>query len=162
MPFDKISPQQMFIMRILTGLMFVGLGIALALSAGGCVVDPMQCTARFEPPTSGLYYLAALNFGVLLANAGMMLLELVTKPPFKMAINVPFVAGNFQTSLCFGVVALGLSVQHATLAGEVSSAVTAIQGLCMASFAMNLFFVVMTKMHWNFTENTGKALPKAT
>lgn len=161
MPFDKISPPQMFVMRILTGLMFMGIGGVLAYFAGGCVLDAAQCTSRFEGPTASTYPLVALLFGVLLANAGMMLLELVTKPPLKMAINVPFVAGNFQTSLCFGLVAFGLSVKHATLSGGAAGALTAIQIGCVVGFVMNAFFVVMTKMHWNFTENTGKSLPQA-
>ncbi len=66
-----------------------------------------------------------------------------------------------MTALCVGVVALGLSVQHATLPGEASSAVLTMQALCIAGFAMNLLFVLMTKLHWNFTENTGKSLPQA-
>ena len=161
MPFDKISPGQMLLMRLLTGAMFLAMGGALAYLAGGCVLTPGECTTRFEGSTAWIFLLAALNFGVLLANAGMMLLELVTRPPFKMAINVPFVAGNFQTALCFGLIAVGLSVKHATLPGEAASAVLAVQTLCIAGFAMNLFFVLMTKMHWNFTENTGKPLPQA-
>ena len=161
MPFDKISPSHLLRMRILTGAMFVALGGGLAYVAGGCVLHPEACTTRWQGPTASLFLFAALNFGVLLANAGLMLLELVTKPPFKMAINVPFVAGNFQTALCVGLVALGLSVRHATLPGEASSAVLTIQALCIAGFAMNLLFVLMTKLHWNFTENTGKSLPQA-
>ena len=161
MPFDKISPQQLLVMRILTGVTFLAIGGGLAYLAGGCVLDAGQCATRFEGPAAWIYVLSALQFGVLLANAGMMLLELVTRPPFKMAINVPFVAGNFQTALCFGLIALGLSIRHATLPGDASSGVLTLQALCMAGFAMNLFFVTMTKMHWNFTENTGKALPQA-
>lgn len=49
--------------------------------------------------TAGSYFPAALAFGVLPANAGLVLIELVTKRPMKMAvnvpINVPFVAANF-------------------------------------------------------------------
>ena len=161
MPFDKISLSQLFVMRILTGVMFLAIGGALAFVAGDCVVNPGECTTRFEASTAPIFLLAALSFGVLVANAGMMLLELVTKPPFKMGINVPFVAGNFQTALCFGLIALGLSVRHAMLPGEASSAVLTLQTLCMAGFTMNLFFVLTTKMHWNFTENTGKSLPQA-
>lgn len=148
-------------MRILTGVTFLAIGGGLAYLAGGCVLDAGQCATRFAGPAAWFYLLATLNFGVLLANAGMMLLELVTKPPFKMAINVPFVAGNFQTALCFGLIALGLSVRHATLPGEASSGILTMQTLCVAGVAMNLVFVVMTKMHWNFTENTGKPLPQA-
>lgn len=161
MPFDKISPGQMLVMRILTGVMFLAIGGAVAYLAGSCMFDPGECTTRFEGTTAPIFLLAALNFGVLLANAGMMLLELVTRTPFKMGINVPFVAGNFQTALCFGLIALGLSVKHAALPGEASSGVLTMQMLCMAGFAMNLFFVIMTKMHWNFTENTGKPLPQS-
>lgn len=159
MPFDKISPKQLFMMRILTGAMFMAMGVGLAVLSGPCVLDASACTTRLPSPASWLFPFAALNFGVLLANAGMMLLELVTKPPFKVAINVPFVAGNFQTSLCVGLVAVGLAGKHASLSGDASSAVLTMQVLCFAGFAMNLLFVVMTKMHWNFTENTGKALP---
>lgn len=161
MSFDTISPKQLLVMRIFTGFLFLAIGGGLTYLAGGCVLDAGQCATRFEGPTAWIYLLATLQFGVLLANAGMMLLELVTKPPFKMAINVPFVAGNFQTALCLGLVALGLSIRHATLHGEASSGVLIMQALCMAGFAMNLFFVLMTKMHWNFTENTGKPLPQA-
>ena len=151
MPFDKISPQMLFLMRIATGLTFFAMGAGLMVLSGGCVLEPGTCAARFAAPTSGLYFLTALLFGALLANAGMMLLELVTKPPFKVAINVPFVAANFQTSLVFGLVALGLSIKHATLAGDASGGVGAIQALCIAGFALNLVFVLMTKAHWNFT-----------
>ena len=34
------------------------------------------------------------------------------------------------------------------------------EALCIIGFFMNVFFVVATKVHWNYTENTGKALPK--
>ena len=37
--------------------------------------------------------------------------------------------------------------------------VLTLQTVTFAGFAMNLFFVLMTKAHWNFTENTGKPLP---
>lgn len=159
MPFDKISPQQMFFMRLVTGLTFLALGAALVAFSAPCVLDAGACVTRFPAPASWLFPFAALNFGVLLANAGVMLLELVTKPPFKMAINVPFVAGNFQTALCAGLVTLGLAVQHARLPGPASSGVLTLQTVTFAGFAMNLFFVLMTKAHWNFTENTGKPLP---
>ncbi len=160
MPFDKISPQMLFVMRILTGLMFVAMGVGLLYLAGGCVLDSSQCTTRFAQPTDGMFLFSAVLFGALLANAGAMLLELVTKPPMKMAINVPFVAANFQTAVVFGLVAMGLALRHATLPGEASANVATIQALSIAGFAMSLMFAVMTKMHWNFTENTGKPLPK--
>ncbi len=159
MPFDKISPQMLFVMRIATGLTFVALGAALLYLAGGCVLSTEQCTTRFAAPTGSLYLFAGLNFGAFLLNAGAMLLELVTKPPLKMGINVPFVASNFQTALVVGLVALGLSVKHAGLDGAASGDVSLIQTLVFAGFALNLMFVMMTKMHWNFTANTGKALP---
>ncbi len=159
MPFDKISPKQLFVMRILTGLTFLALAGAIVVLAGGALLDPTGFTSRFAQPTDSMLYLATVAFGALLANAGLMLLELVTKPPFKMAINVPFVAANFQTALGFGLVAVGLWAKHATLAGE--SDLGTLQAVTFAGFGMNLFFVVMTKMHWNFTENTGKALPKS-
>ena len=41
-----------------------------------------------------------------------------------------------------------------------SAAAPTLKALCVAGFVMNLSFVVMTKLHWNFTENTGKPLPK--
>jgi hypothetical protein len=159
MPFDKISPQQLFIMRILTGLTFLALAGAIVVLAGGNLLDPTHATSRFTAPTDSMLYLVTVAFGALLANAGLMLLELVTKAPFKVAINVPFVAANFQTAVVFGLVAAGLWAKHATLGGE--SDLGTLQALTFAAFGMNLFFVVMTKMHWNFTENTGKALPKA-
>ncbi len=155
MPFDTISLKQLFIMRILTGAMFMALGGALAYLSGGKLLA--QQTS--ETPDL-IYFFAALCFGVLLTNAGMMLLEHVTAPPYKLAINVPFVAGNFQTSLCFGLIAGWLSLEQKTPLGE-SSTMGIVPGLCLASFAMNLLFVMTTKLHWNFTENTGKHLPKA-
>ena len=33
------------------------------------------------------------------------------------------------------------------------------QWRCIVGSAFHLFFVVSTKLHGNFTENTGKALP---
>jgi len=160
MPFDKISPRQLFLMRVFTGIMFMVMGAGLAFLAARCALDPAQHSTRLAAPAEWMFYFAALNFGVFLTNAGMMLLELVTKPPFKMAINVPFVAANFQTAIVAGLIALGFSLQHLSLAGTASSDVVAIQWLCIAGFGMNLSFVIMTKMHWNFTENTGKPLPK--
>jgi hypothetical protein len=161
MPFDKISLRQLFVMRILTALMFMGMGAGLVALAGGCVLAPTQCSTRFAHPTDWLFLFAALNFGVLLANAGLMLLELVTKPPLKISINVPFVAANFQTALCFGLIAAAFAAKHLTLVGAVSGGVSVMVALCLAGSGMNLVFVVMTKLHWNFTENTGKALPKS-
>lgn len=46
----------------------------------------------------------ALNVGALLASAGLMLLELTPTAPRKVAINVPFVAANFQVALSLGLV----------------------------------------------------------
>lgn len=83
MPFDKISPKQLLVMRILTGVTFLAIGGGLAYLAGGCVLDAGQCATRFEGPAAWIYVLSALLFGVLLANAGMMLLELVTRPPSR-------------------------------------------------------------------------------
>lgn len=159
MPFDKISPQQLFIMRILTGAMFMAIGGALAYLSGSSLLA--QQTGETRDLT---YFFAALCFGVLLANAGMMLLEHVTAPPYKLAINVPFVAGNFQTSLCFGLIAGWLSIAQYAPENRPfgdSSSMGIVQVLCLAGFAMNLFFVMTTKLHWNFTENTGRQLPKA-
>jgi hypothetical protein len=161
MPFDKISPQQMFVMRILTALCFVATGGTLAALSGASLFGLMEGSTRFTDTLEGLYLLVGLTFGVFLVNAGAMLMELVTAPPMKMGINVPFVAGNFQTSLTIGLVALLFTLRHVTMAGDASPAVVAIQALAIAGFALNLVFVMMTKLHWNFTENTGKALPKA-
>ncbi len=160
MPFDKISPRLLFILRILTGVSLLAIGGVLAYLAGAACLDPTQSVARFSAPTNMVFYVAGLVFGVLLANAGMMLLELVTKPPFKMAINVPFVAANFQTAAAVGIVAMVFAVKHALLPAEMSGDVQLIQVLSIVGFAFCMTFVVMTKMHYNFTENTGKELPK--
>lgn len=159
MPFDRISVHQLFVMRILTSLMFLALAAGIVGTAATSLLDPQGTVSRLEGPLVVLFGFAALNFGMLLGNAGLMLLELVTKPPLKVAINVPFVAGNFQTALAVGLVSTAFAVRHATLAGSASSEVLAMQWLCLAGWAMNLFFVVMTKLHWNFTENTGRSLP---
>ena len=159
MPFDKISPQQLFIMRILTGAMFMAIGGALAYLSGSNLLAQQIGQTR-----DLIYFFAVLCFGVLLANAGMMLLEHVTPPPYKLAINVPFVAGNFQTALCFGLIAGWMSLEQYSALNRPfkdSSTMSIVQALCLAGFAMNLFFVMTTKLHWNFTENTGKQLPKA-
>lgn len=161
MPFDKISLRQLFLMRILTGLTFLAIGGGLAWTAGGCLLEGTQCTTRFEAPAGGVFLFASLNFGALLASAGLMLLELTTKAPLKVAINVPFVAANFQVALALGLVAFGVAVRHAMAVGPASSEAMVLQWLCLGGFAFNLMFVVMTKLHWNFTENTGKALPTA-
>ncbi|MFT4627633.1 MAG: hypothetical protein ACI8PZ_006320 [Myxococcota bacterium] len=156
MPFDKISLRQLFFMRLLTGAMFMALGVGLAWLGGSCAVDPAQCVTGAVSPADQMFWFASITFGALLLNAGMMLLELTTRPPFKVAINVPFVAANFQVSAAIGLVALGFAVHRI-----IGSGASAIELLCVGGFAMNLVFVVMTKLHWNFTENTGKALPKA-
>jgi len=160
MPFDKISPHQLFIMRILTGTTFVALGGVLAVLSGMGLFDLAQGASHSDAPLNWIFYFATLNFGVFLANAGLMLLELITRPPMKLAINVPFVAANFQTALCLGLVATVFAVQRAFLPGTTSSMVPGVEALSIIGCFMNLFFVVMTKLHWNYTENTGKPLPK--
>jgi len=71
---------------------------------------------------------------------------------------VPFVAANFQTALCVGLVALGPALFLAPVTA--AAAAPTLSALCVAGVVLNLSFVVMTKLHWNFTENTGKPLPK--
>ena len=145
MPFDRISPAMLRTMRIVTALSFLGLGGALAALAG------LEARAAAAPMATT----ALAVFGVFLLNAGMMLGELITRVPRKIAINVPFVAMNFQVALTVGLVALG------ALALEGPAAVSPHLGaLGAVGFASCLMFVMMTKLHWNFTENTGKALPK--
>jgi hypothetical protein len=90
-------------------------------------------------------------FGVLVASAGMMLLELTTKSPMKVALTVPFVAANVQVALSFGLIAVGVAV--------VSGGFSLVNILVFATFVMNLLFATMTKVHWNFTENIGKKIP---
>ena len=158
MPFDQISPAQLRAMRVVTALMFLLLGAALAgLGALGAL--------RLGPEVGGLPLavvwglpVAALAQGLFLANAGAMLLELISRPPFKVAINVPFVAANFQIALCVGLLAMGPALYFAPVVGA-PAADPALPPLVAAGFAMNLMFVVMTQLHWNCTENTGKALP---
>ncbi len=160
MPFDRISPRQLFWMRVVTGLMIGGLGLVLGLSAGGALIGVVDDTTRFAEPVGSLFLFASLVFAVHLVNAGMMLLELVTVPPVKIGINVPFVAGNYQTSLVYGLVALVFAGRHMMLAGDASSLVVVVPGLVVLGFVLNLVFVLLTKLHWNFTANTGRALPK--
>jgi predicted phosphoribosyltransferase len=90
----------------------------------------------------------------------MMLLELTMKPPIKLSLGVPFVAANFQVATSVGIAASVLSVKRLLLPGDAPAGVIAVQALCLAGFALCFVFVVMTKLHYNFTENTGKALPK--
>ncbi|MFT6399646.1 MAG: hypothetical protein ACJAYU_004415 [Bradymonadia bacterium] len=137
----------------------LALGGTLAYLAGGAVMDMASVETRFPGQTSELFMTAALFFGVLLGNAGAMLLQLVTVPPLKMTSNVPFAAANFQTSVAFGLVTAWLAVKHVTTSGDASGEVVVVQHLVIAGFVLNLMSVVMAKMHWNFTENTGKALP---
>ncbi len=159
MPFDRISRSQLFWMRVATAFTFGALGLGLAVLAGGALFAAVPPATRFDGQVGGLFLLCALVYGLSLTNAGAMLLELVTVPPFKMAINVPFVAANFQTALVMGLVALVFAVQHAARAGEAGAAAVLVQWLLMGGFGLNLLFVLMTKAHWNFTENTGKPLP---
>jgi hypothetical protein len=150
-PFDKISPRQLLLMRLITAAMFMAAGIALVILGSQAAVD--MPVLSLPAQLSWAQPVSALVFGVFAANAGMMLLELTTKPPMKVAINVPFVAANFQVSLCFGLIAVGVAI-----AAGGSALLTA---LVIATFGLNFMFVLMTKLHWNFTENTGKPLPKA-
>lgn len=157
MQFDKISPAQLRIMRIVTAAMFMALGAALAYLGG----EPLLADTPDMATPSG-WALPAAGFvqGVFLINAGLMLLELTTSPPRKMAINVPFVAANFQTALSTGLVALGPALYHMPFIGTAAPSAPELPVLVVLGFAINLTFVVMTKMHWNYTENTGKPLPK--
>ncbi len=159
MPFDRISKPQMFWMRVATSTSFAVLGLGLAVLAGGALFAEPTPATRLPGQLGSLYLLAAMAYGLFLTNSGMMLLELVTVPPIKMAINVPFVAGNYQTALVVGLITMVFAIAHATGAGEAQPVAVQIQWLAMAGFVLNLTFVLMTKAHWNFTENTGKALP---
>jgi hypothetical protein len=147
-------------MRIVTGLAFVVLGAVLALTSGGALLGGADVATRFEGAVGALWLFASLVFGVQLLNAGAMLLELVTPAPLKMGIDVPFVAGSFQSALAMGLVALPFAVAHLSRDGDVAATVTWVPMLVLVGFALNLTFVMLTKLHWNFTENTGKALPK--
>ena len=156
MPFDKISHQQLFLMRIVTALTFMALGAGLVYFGGTGALDLSRSTSAGAPALPWVLAACAFVQGVFLTNAGLMLLELTTRPPLKVAINVPFVAANFQTALVVGLVALGpvlASVAAAPQGGPL------LQALSLGSSTFTLLFVVMTKLHWNFTENTGKALP---
>lgn len=159
MPLDRITPSQLRVMRVLTGMAFVGLGGLLAFTSGSGLLGGDLVT-RFAEPIGALWLFASLVFGVQLVNAGGMLLELVTAPPIKMGINVPFVAASFQSALTMGLVAVPFAVVHLMRAGDASPSLAWVPLLVLAGFALNLAFVMLTKLHWNFTANTGKALPK--
>ncbi|MFT5587077.1 MAG: hypothetical protein ACI9VR_004685, partial [Cognaticolwellia sp.] len=138
--------------------LLMSLGAALVYLGGDWAMD-------FNPTATGapaalVWALPVSGFvqGVFLANAGLMLLELTTRPPRKLAINVPFVAANFQTALCTGLVALGPALYFAPIVGAETAEIAALPVISLISFGMTLTFVVMTKLHWNFTENTGKEL----
>ncbi|MFT5684718.1 MAG: hypothetical protein ACI8RZ_005662 [Myxococcota bacterium] len=145
MPFDKISPSMLRIMRLVTSAMLIALGGAMVYLGGVGALGADAALMAWALPVSAFVY------GIFLANAGLMLLELTTRPPLKLSINVPFVAANFQTALCFGLVSLAPAIEGAW---------SVLSILCVVGVVLNLSFVVMTKMHWNFTENTGKSLPK--
>jgi drug/metabolite transporter superfamily protein YnfA len=159
MPFDRISKTQMFWMRVVTATSFVVLGLGLAALAGSALFAESPPATRLHGHLGGLYLFASLAYGLFLTNAGVMLFELITVPPMKMSINVPFVAGNFQTALVVGLITVVFSIAHATGVGEAQPVALQIQWLTLAGFVLNLMFVLMTKAHWNFTENTGKPLP---
>ncbi|MBA2320979.1 MAG: hypothetical protein H0V89_07480 [Deltaproteobacteria bacterium] len=152
MPFDKISPSLLRAMRRVTSAMFLALGAALLALGGTAVLD-----AASSPGLGWVLPAVAFVQGAFLANAGVMLAELTTRAPYKVGINVPFVAANCQTALTVGLVALGPALHPTPFGGAPFGAVSV---LVLLGFGMNLVFVVMTKMHWNFTENTGKALPE--
>ena len=67
-------------------------------------------------------------------------------------------AAHFQTALCVGLLAMGLALYFAPVVGA-PAADPALPPLVAAGIAMNRMFVAMTKLHWRFTEHTGKALP---
>jgi hypothetical protein len=154
MPFDRISPSLLRTMRILTGLSLLALSGALVWLSGSHLLDPAHTGAL----TDWALPAAAVVQGIFLGNAGLMLLELVTRPPFRLAINVPFVASSFQTALTVGLVALA-AVLHPAAREAVGGPL--LPALSVAALGLNFTFVVMTKLHWNHTANTGKALPKA-
>lgn len=159
MPFDRISKTQMFWMRVVTATSFVVVGLAIAGLAGGALFAESPPATRLPGQLAGLFLFASMAYGLSLTNAGAMLFELVTVPPMKMSIDVPFVAGNFQTALVMGLITMVFSIAHATGVGEAQPVALQIQWLTIAGFALNLMFVLMTKAHWNFTANTGKPLP---
>jgi len=141
-PFDRISPALMRRMRIATGLSFAGLGVGMVLAA----VPGLRAPLAPAGPLAWLPAAAALH-GVLLVNAGAMLLELVTRPPLRLALNLPFVAGSFQNALAVGLAVVGL------LGWAGATAPTPLAATAAVGFAMNLLFVGMTKLHWNFEAN---------
>ncbi|MFT6146567.1 MAG: hypothetical protein ACJATT_004630 [Myxococcota bacterium] len=149
MPFDKLCVSKLRLMRLATAALFMTAGLALVilggLEASQPIAGALPSHLAWAPPVS------ALVFGVLVASAGMMLLELTTKSPMKVALTVPFVAANVQVALSFGLIAVGVAV--------VSGGFSLVNILVFATFVMNLLFATMTKVHWNFTENTGKKIP---
>ncbi len=157
MPFDRISPTQLFWMRIATALSFFAVAGLLGTTAGACVLSANACTTAEAASVSYLFHTVALAQAIFFGNAAMMLLELVTKAPMRLAINVPFVAANFQVALCVGLLALvvGWGVD---LGAAAPASATQTRMLITVGFALNLLFVVMTKLHWNFKENTGREL----
>ena len=159
MPFDKISPSQLRLMRVATAMMFMVLGAALAYFGASGALSDAPAPVGLPPVLAWGLPVAALVQGLFLTNAGAMLLELVTPPPLKVAINVPFVAANFQTALVVGLIAMGPALYFAPSLGAAAAADPKLPLLVAAGFAMNFMFVMMTKLHWNFTENTGKPLP---
>jgi hypothetical protein len=150
MPFDRISPAQMRAMRLVTAAAFLALSGGLLWLSAATVRSAGAGASSLDLALP----LAAFVQGAFIGNAGLMLAELTTRAPRKLSINVPFVAANFQTSLTVGLVALAPAV---TLPGAASG--TALPGLVMGALALNLMFVVLTKLHWNHAANTGTARP---
>lgn len=150
-PFDRISAAMMRGMRIATGLGFVALGVGLVALALPALDGPLAAAG----PLAWLPAATALH-GIFLVIAGGMLLELVTRPPLRLAINVPFVASSFQAALTVGLAVMALLAWGGT---------SVPLGLALAGgagFGANLLFVVMTKLHWNSEENRAAATAPAT
>ncbi len=65
--------------------------------------------------------------------------------------------------MCFGLLATGLNAKAHGLslaAGTDSSKVYSVEILTYICTAMISFFVMVTKSHWNWKENTGREFPK--
>ena len=105
----------------------------------------------------------SLVHGVLVAHAGLCLLELLPKKPWKMSVDILFVLGQCANAMCFGLLATGLNAKAhglSLLAGTDSSKVYSVEILTYICTAMISFFVMVTKSHWNWKENTGREFPK--
>jgi len=164
--FGVLTPSQLWVMRFFTGISFMGLGLALASQAGLCIVDTSQCSYADTSKYGYLavsVYLMSLVHGVLVAHAGLCLLELLPKKPWKMSVDIPFVLGQCANAMCFGLIATGLNAKAHGLSlapGTDSSKVYSVEILTYICTAMISFFVMVTKSHWNWKENTGREFPK--